>query len=216
MAAAALLVGCAVGPDFKTPAPPEVAAYTPQPLAAETASSDVPGGAAQRFLQELDLPAQWWTVFHSEPLDRLVEQAIKGNPNIRAAQAALRVAQENVYAQQGVYFPAVTGNFSPSRSKTATGALSPASASGSPIFSLFTAQLSVSYVPDVFGLNRRAVESLAAQAELLRYQLEATYLTFSSNVVAAAVQEASLRGQIAATQDIIKIGASWWGCSAAN
>jgi NodT family efflux transporter outer membrane factor (OMF) lipoprotein len=204
-AALTLLPGCAVGPDFKTPAPPDVSGYTPQPLSAETASADVPGGAAQRFLQELDLPAQWWTLFHSEPLDRLVEQALKANPNVRAAQAALRVAQENVYAQQGAYFPAVTGNFSPSRSKTATGSVSPASASGNAIFSLFTAQLSVSYVPDVFGLNRRAVESLAAQAEAQRFQLEATYLTLSSNVVAATVQEASLRGQIAATEDIIKI-----------
>jgi NodT family efflux transporter outer membrane factor (OMF) lipoprotein len=204
-AALTLLSSCAVGPDFKTPAPPDVAGYTPQPLAAETASADVPGGAAQRFLRELDLPAQWWTVFHSKPLDRLVAQALRANPTVRAAQAALRVAQENDFAQQGAYFPAVTGSFSPSRSKTATGAVSPASASGSAIFSLFTAQLSVSYVPDVFGLNRRTVESLAALAEFQRYQLEATYLTLSSNVVAAAVQEASLRGQVAATEYIIKI-----------
>ena len=62
----------------------------------------------------------------------------------------------------------------------------------------------MSYAPDVFGGTRRQIESLAAQAEYQRFQLEAAYLTLTSNVVVAAVQEASLRGQIAATQDIIK------------
>jgi outer membrane protein TolC len=63
----------------------------------------------------------------------------------------------------------------------------------------------VAYAPDVFGGTRRQVGSLMATAELQRYQVEATYLTPTSNVVAAAVQEASLRGQIAATEEIIKI-----------
>ena len=72
------------------------------------------------------------------------------------------------------------------------------------VFGLVTPTLNVSYAPDVFGGTRRQIESLAAQAEYQRFQLEATYLTLTSNVVVAAVQEASLRGQIAATQDIIK------------
>jgi NodT family efflux transporter outer membrane factor (OMF) lipoprotein len=200
-----LLGACAVGPDFAKPPPPPVAGYTREPLAAETsATADISGGAAQRLVQGLDLPGQWWTLFHSEPLNRLIERALAANPDLQAAQAALRVANENVYAQEGAYFPSVTGNFTPSRQKTATGSLSPASASGNPYFSLYTAQLSVSYVPDVFGLNRRTVESLAAQAENQRFQVEATYLTLTSNVVTVAVQEAALRGQIAATQEIIR------------
>src|ERR1700730_3814444 len=201
----AAVAGCAVGPDFKKPSPPQVSGYTPEPLAAETASAEVAGGATQRFVQGMDMPGQWWRLFHSQTLNTLIEQALKSNADLQAAQAALRVAMENVYAQQGFYYPTVAGSFQPSRNKTATGALSPASASGSPIFSLYTAQLAVSYDPDVFGLNRRTVESLAALADVQRYQLEATYLTLTSNLVAAAVQEASLRGQIAATADIIKI-----------
>ncbi len=62
----------------------------------------------------------------------------------------------------------------------------------------------MSFVPDVFGANRRAVESLDAQAENLKYQLEATYVTLTANVVTGALQEASLRGQIVATEDTIK------------
>jgi NodT family efflux transporter outer membrane factor (OMF) lipoprotein len=206
-ASIALLAGCAVGPDFQPPDAPAVTGYTPQPLPPETTKADVAGGEVQHFVQGLDISGQWWTLFRSEPLNALIDEAFKANPDLQSAQAALRVARENVYAQQGAYYPSVQANFTPSRSKTATGSLSPASATGNPYYSLYTAQLSISYVPDVFGLNRRTVESLEAQAESQRFQLEATYLTLTSNVVAAAVQEALLRGQIAATEEVIRIEA---------
>jgi hypothetical protein len=63
----------------------------------------------------------------------------------------------------------------------------------------------ISYTPDVFGLVRREVETDEALAAVQQFQVEATYLTLTSNVVAAAIQEASLRGQIAATKKIIAI-----------
>ena len=72
-------------------------------------------------------------------------------------------------------------------------------------YSLFTPEVSVSYTPDVFGLNRRTVESLKAQQEQARYVVAATNITLSSNVAAAAIQEASLRAQIDATNELIKI-----------
>jgi NodT family efflux transporter outer membrane factor (OMF) lipoprotein len=199
------LPGCAVGPDFERPPAPDVTVYTSAPLVQQTASADVKAGETQRFLQGLDIPGQWWTLFHSAALDTLIEEALKNNPILPAAEAALRQAWENVYAQQGAFFPTVAASFSPSRNKTATGALSPASSSGSPFYSLYTGQVAVSYVPDVFGGTRREAESLEATAEFQRFQLEAAYLTLTSNVVAAAVQEASLRGQIAATEEIIRI-----------
>ncbi|HXZ00737.1 MAG TPA: efflux transporter outer membrane subunit [Stellaceae bacterium] len=201
----ALLCGCAVGPDFVKPSAPGVSGYTPEPLAGETASASVADGAAQRFVAGLDIPGQWWRLFHSEALSALIAEALKVNPNLQAAQSALQVAQENVAAQQGAYYPSVSGNFSASRQKNPTAVLSPTLTSGSPYFNLFTPQLSVSYVPDVFGLNRRTVEGLVAQAEAQRYALAATYLTLTSNVAAAAVQEAGLRGQIKATEDIIAL-----------
>ena len=198
------LSGCAVGPDFETPATPAVTGYTREPLAAQTASADIPGGEAQRLVQGLDIPAQWWTLFHSPELNRLVENAIKANPSIQAAQAALKVALENVYAQQGAFLPSIDGSFSPSRNKSSN-SISPVPANGSNVYSLYTAQLSLSYAPDVWGLNRRQVESLQAQTDAQRFQLEATYVTLTSNVVTAAIQEASLRAQIDATRDIIRI-----------
>ncbi len=198
-----LLAGCAVGPDFQRPTAPKVDRYTPQPLPAQTASVDVKGGEAQHFVQDMDIPGQWWMLFHSKPLNDLIDQALKANPDLQAAQAALRGAWENVYAQQGAFFPSIDANFNPTRQKTA-GVLTSPLANNSYTYSLHTAQVSVAYAPDVFGGTLRQVESLKAQADAQRFQLEATYLTLTSNVVASAVQEAALRGQIEATRKIIE------------
>jgi NodT family efflux transporter outer membrane factor (OMF) lipoprotein len=202
---ALLFAACAVGPDFERPAAPDVEGYTPGPLSAKTTSAEVAGGEEQRFLLGLDIPGQWWALYRSPPLNALIEQAFKNNPSLPAAQAALRQAWENVYAAQGAFFPTAVASYSPSRNKTATGVVFTAASSDSPYFTLHTSQVAVSYAPDVFGGTRRQVESLTATAEFQRFQVEATYLTLTSNVVAAAVQEASLRGQIAATDEIIKI-----------
>src|SRR6478672_937959 len=122
------LTGCAVGPDFERPAAPDVGGYTPTSLSAKTASAGVTGGEAQRFVQDLDIPGRWWTLFHSEALDALIEQALRNNPTLPAAEAALRQAWENVYAAQGAFFPTAVASFSPSRNKTATGAVTPVAA----------------------------------------------------------------------------------------
>ncbi len=201
IAISVLAASCAVGPDFKPPAAPAVTGFTREKLSPDVGTAGTP----QRFVEGMDIPGQWWRLFHSEALDRLIRQAIATNPNLTAAQAALRQAWENVYAQRGSYFPTIGAELNASRNLTPTGALSPASASGNPYYSLITPQLNVSFVPDVFGANRRAVESLTAQAENQRFQLEATYLTLSANIVAGVVQEASLRGQIAATEETIQI-----------
>lgn len=200
-----LIAGCAVGPDFKPPAPPDAIGYMPGPMPAVTVAADTAAGAPQRFVSGLDLSGTWWTLFHSPSLNALIEQALKANPTIDAARAALRQAQEAVYAQQGAYYPQVSAGLSASRALTPTSALSPASATGNPYYSLITPQLNVSFVPDLFGANSRAVESLEAQAENQQFQLEATYLTLTANVVVAAIQEASLRAQIAAVQATIGI-----------
>ena len=170
-----------------------------------TASASGPDGAAQRFVQGKDIPGQWWSLFRSPALDALVKQALAANPTLSAAQASLRAADENELAQQGSYFPSIGFDVSDSKNLTPTRSLAPASASGKPFYSLFTGKVTISYAPDVFGLNRRTVESYAAQAENQRYQLEAAYLTLTSTVVMAAVQDAGLRAEIAAQQDTINI-----------
>jgi NodT family efflux transporter outer membrane factor (OMF) lipoprotein len=197
-------VGCAVGPNFKKPAPPEVNEYTTPPLAETSATNGVTGGESQRFVKDVDIPGDWWQAFHSKPLNELVERSLKNNPSIKAGQAALAVARHNVRAQEGAFFPSLGALFSGSRAATSQ-QLSPVPNATEFYYSLFTPQLNVSYTPDVFGLNRRTVESWKAQEEQQRFALAATHITLSSNVVTAAIQEASLRGQIAATHQLIDI-----------
>ncbi|HXX84140.1 MAG TPA: efflux transporter outer membrane subunit [Casimicrobiaceae bacterium] len=202
-----LAAGCTVGPDFHRPAAAEVADYTAQPLPAHTAAAQVRGGEAQHFLAERDLPGEWWQLFGSPAITALVKRALQANPDVRAAQAALRQAQENAFAQEGAFYPSLQASFLANREKNAVDVVSPTLTSGQALFNLYTPQLVVSYVFDPWGGNRRQSESLQAQAEAQRFQLEATYLTLTSNVVAAAVQEATLRAQIGATQEVIRIEA---------
>ena len=199
-----ITAGCAVGPNFKRPAAPNVPGYTPSLPASTSSSPNVAGGEAQTFAQGRDIPGDWWTLFHSKPLNDLIERSLKNNPDLKSAQAALLVARENVLAQRGAYYPQVSGSFSATRAKTSE-EISPVPSFTSFQYSLFTPEVSVSYTPDVFGLNRRTVESLKAQQEQARFVVAATNITLSSNVAAAAIQEASLRAQIDATNELIKI-----------
>ena len=204
LSASLLFAGCSVGPNFKKPTAPNVAGYLPTQPSTTTNVPNVSGGEAQQFVQNRDIPGDWWTLFHSTPLNDLIERALKVNPSLKAAQAALVVARENMLAQRGAYYPTVSGGFTASRQKTSV-LLSPVPNANVFNFSLYTPQVSVSFVPDVFGLNHRTVESLQAQEQQARFALAATHITLSSNVAAAAIQEASLHGQIDATRQLIAI-----------
>jgi NodT family efflux transporter outer membrane factor (OMF) lipoprotein len=223
LAASTLLTSCAVGPDFKKPEAPKVNGYTPSPLSPTTSSAtNVAGGEAQRFVSGQDIPFEWWKAFQCPELNTLVGKALRRNNSITAAWAALRQAQEFVHAQQGYYYPSVDADYNVTRQQvagniansTAPGyqangtLIAPLQSSSPPYNSPLTwtmhvAQLMVGYTPDVFGLNRRTVESLAAQAAMQRFELDAAYITLSSSVVGAAIQEASTRSQIEATEKII-------------
>jgi NodT family efflux transporter outer membrane factor (OMF) lipoprotein len=202
----ASLAACAVGPNFKRPTPPKAEGYGNAPMQGEITAPG-PNGSTPHFVAGEDIPSQWWTLFRSPALNHLVDQALTGNPDVGAAQAALRQAHELYLAQRTAFFPDVEGNFSGIRAKNALGTIAnPTSLpQANPYYNLYTAQLTISYLPDVFGGVRRAVEMAKAQADSTRFQLEATYLTLSSNVVVTAVQEASLRGQIAATMRLLDL-----------
>ena len=204
--AAALMLdsGCVVGPNFKKPEPPPVTGYTPGTPSETVSIPKISGGEAQAFAQARDIPGDWWTAFHSKPLNDLIERALKANPDLKSAQAALLVAKENTLAQRGYYYPYVSAGFSAANSRTSS-QISPATYSGVLNYTLYTPEITVSYVPDVFGLNKRTVESLKAQEEQARFALVATHITLSSNLAAAAIQEASLRGQIDTTNELSSI-----------
>jgi len=196
------LLACAVGPDFVKPDKPHAAGY----MTGQTAESIDPiekdNETSQHYVFGKDIPAEWWSLYHAEALDTLVREALRANPDLEAAQAALREAHENTASGEGAYYPSVEANFSPSRQKQSNISSSNLN-SGSYVYNTFAAGLNVSFVPDVFGGTRRQVEVLEAQENQQRFQLEATFLTLTSNVVIGAIQEASLRAQITATEDII-------------
>jgi NodT family efflux transporter outer membrane factor (OMF) lipoprotein len=224
VATAALASSCAVGPNFHKPVAPANAAYAPSPLPVASASSPIHGGEVQHYIAGRDIPFEWWELFQSAALNSLIDKAFKANPTIAAAQAALAQAQETVRAQQGYFFPSIGATYQAERHKI-SGNLTNDQAPGvqgngdnlsaplqtpgvapytAPLYYNFqTAELTVGFVPDVFGSNRRQVESLAAQTDAQRFALEATYITLASNVAAAAIQEASLRAQLQATGEII-------------
>ncbi len=218
MTLAMLLAACAVGPNYQRPTVPPASSFSPTPLPSSTASASGTAGVSQTLAVGRDISAEWWTLFQSPALNALIERAFAANPTIDAAVAALKQAQENVYAQRGFFFPTLQASYQAQRTKlsgnTATANTPIYGSNGTPIqpsgaaqpvtYNFHTAELTVGYTPDVFGGNRRQVESLQAQADQARLQLEAAYVTLASNVVAAALQEASTRAQIAAVRAIVE------------
>jgi NodT family efflux transporter outer membrane factor (OMF) lipoprotein len=203
--ATSLIAGCAVGPDFARPAAPDVSGYTAIAPKATASTANVTGGEAQRFAAGSDIPADWWTLFHSPQINALIAEALKNNSDLKAAQAALASARETARAQRGAYFPNVSLGYAASREQDPSGALAAVPSTNAFLYNLYTPQVSVSFVPDVFGLNRRSVESAQAQQQSVRYQMLATDVTLSANVAVAAIQQASLQAQIDATQQLVAI-----------
>jgi NodT family efflux transporter outer membrane factor (OMF) lipoprotein len=196
------LCGCQVGPDYATPTAPAVAGYLAGGPPTRTASVDVPAGQAQSFVRGLDVSGSWWALYGSAELNALMDRALSANPDLQAALAALHAARETEYAQRGAALPTVGVGYSAERQKVSDAISSPLN-SNADLFTLHTLQLSVGYMPDVFGGLRRQSESAQAQTEAQLFQTEAAFLTLTANVVAAVVQQASLKAQIAETQAII-------------
>lgn len=200
---AVALSGCAVGPNFTPPPAPTDSDYTAETLPATTEKTDVAGGEAQHFQLASDLPGQWWTLFGSSELDALITSAVANYPDIAAQQAALRAARENVKAELGVFAPQLQGSGFSTRERSSGAAIGPGFQGF--ITDIFQASVNVSYVIDLFGGERRALEGLQAQAQAQNFQLEASYLTLTSNVVSSAIQLSSVREQIAVTHEIIAL-----------
>jgi len=194
LAGLALLASCAaVGPDYTPPEAPVARAFTREPV----------NTALPQAVQGEVLP-EWWKAYGSPRVDALVESALAHNPSIEAGLATLKAAQENVTAQRGLFYPMVSASYGVSRQNSGNVLSSPLY-SGSSLFNLHTAQLTVGFVPDVLGGNRRQVESLQASALSQAYQLDAFKITLVSNVVAAAIQDQLLSEQIAVVKNAIQI-----------
>lgn len=200
-----LITGCMVGANFHSPPPPPVHTYTQKPLPPKTAASSLAGkaGKSQTFVYGQNIRDDWWRLFHSEELNCLIERGLANSPNMAAAYGNLRQAQEALNVQIGnSLFPAVGASALGQRQKFSGSTIGTGTSS---IFNLFNTSVSVSYALDVFGGLRRQIESLGAQVDYQQFQLIATYLTLTGNIVTTAVTAASYQEQIKATLELIKI-----------
>lgn len=193
LALAVLLGGCAVGPRYVPPAPPATEAYLtvavpPQIVAGEIAP-------------------EWWRAFGSPELDRLVAMALAANSDLQVAEATLRQSREQARAAGALLLPTVDASLISERSKSSQ-YLSPVLNQQQFNFSLQTAQVNVSYPFDLFGGARRQIESAQTAAESQYYKAAAARLTLTTNTVVAAIEEASLREQLAAARASVAANAS--------
>lgn len=206
--AAALLCGCAVGPDFRVPAPPDDAGYVPgpQPVATVAADgADAPGQShAQTLAAGADVPAQWWTLFRSPALDATIRSALAASPTLAQARARLLEAQENLAARTGATrWPAIDAKLDTSRQQVDFQSLGITAIPSPGPFTLYGATVQVSYALDLFGGQRRELEGLQAVVDYQRYELEAARLALAANVATAAIREAGLRAQLADTAAMV-------------
>ncbi|TAN05630.1 MAG: efflux transporter outer membrane subunit [Rhodanobacteraceae bacterium] len=199
-----MLASCAVGPAYHKPAPPDVRGYTAAPLATTIPRArSTPGSVAgaQTLEPGATVKPGWWKGFGSPELDRLVAEALAHNPDLAAAQATLQTAQFELKAARGVFYPQVSLGLGGERTRT-TGAAAGGNF-GPQLYNLYTGQVSVSYYPDVFGLNRLVTRNQQARVDVARDQLLAARLTIEGNVVNAALDLAALEDEVAATRKTV-------------
>lgn len=197
--ATGFLTSCTLGPDFVRPDAPDASEYIldqPSQLAA------APGAEPQRLIDGMDIPGQWWTLLQSEELDSLIRTAFSENPTLDEASAALRSARELASGQRAALFPQIQAGLDGSQNRTAAG-IAPVPTTGQSEYGLVAGRMQVNYLLDIWGGNARRAESAMAVAAAQCFKLHAAYLTLSSNLAVAAIEEAALREKLRAKAVII-------------
>jgi len=169
VSAAAALAGCGtVGSDFKAPASVQ-----------EQTFRHAPQGATD----EAQLPAQWWTVFGDDTLNRLEHQALRDSPTVKAAAQRLFQAEAQLGLARSSQQPNVTVSTGVSNSRTSANtsqglALGHRSIHGNN----YSVAAGFSYELDLFGRVRRAVEAADAQALAASHDRDGVLLLLSSQI----------------------------------
>ncbi len=197
-----LIGGCTLGPDFKSPQGPDIKSYTPETASGQIITSGSTSAKSQSVVFGKELQGQWWTLFNSPALTQLIGRALQKNPDLQSASYALTQAHESTLAMQGSLFPALDLVTRSTNQKISGSQFGNPSFSGS-TYTVSSGSVQVAYTLDVFGAIRRQIESLEAEEAYQRFQLEGVFLTLASNVAISAIQEAGLRAQIKATEEII-------------
>lgn len=202
-ALAAALAACSFEPPLQVPPPPVTQSYVSGPETEKTVSTNGVGnaGVEQDLIYGAKIRADWWRLFSSEQIDGLVDAAVTHNPTIASSIASLDESHEDLLAAAGIFWPQLTASGSAERERISGAQFG---SQNSNEFSLYTGDVSVSYLPDIFGLNAMVYQASKAQEDAARYNLQEAYLTLEGNTVITAIQAASLYDEIQTTQDLIK------------
>lgn len=199
-----LLSACATNQNFKGPPLPATGKYTARPAYAPIKPDG--GEPGQRFLEGGAVPAGWWKAFKVPALNNMVRDALSGNLSVNIARARLVEARQVVVAARGGYYPEVDLGASAARQRGPAFALGllPSAARTLPTFNLYSFGSTVRFSPDVFGQIRHGVEQQMALAESRRDQLAAIRLVISGDVVADALNIASLRQEMIVIKAMVR------------
>ncbi len=193
LATVALIAGCTVGPKH-----PGTTASLAPPVVPQRLTPDA--GPAQVVVPGETVRPDWWTAFGSPKLNALVTQALARSEDIAQAEATLRQARETARATAGAALPQADLNYQAERAKVSNEIQSPLANQFDTLYTLHTAQLTVTYAVDLFGLQRNRTRSARAQGEVAAERLEAARKTLVANLVTAAIQYAALGRQIEASE----------------
>lgn len=203
-----LCSSCMVGPDFMPESPLEITQYTESPVPKEIGStnsveSPVTVSQIQSYSLKTPLEFSWWQVFECEALNQLVDAALTGSPTIEKAIARLNEARHLYQAQAGVtYYPQIDINTSVAKQQVNLQSIGITEFPNPPPFTLYNLGSTLSYTLDLFGSNRRRLETLGAAVDYREYELLDAQVSLATNVVVATIQMSSLQEQLCLTQSL--------------
>jgi len=187
-AAAALIAGCAVGPDYQRP-------EIELPAAWQGAPAEGVKGARDR----------WWALYADPVLDRLIEDSLANNQDLAIAAARVDEARAVLRIADSQFWPAVDATADADRSRSSERSAIPLPP-GTPLERTnYRAQLNVAYEVDLWGRLRRGSE--AARANLLGTQAarETVRITLASEVARAYFGLISLDSQVESTRRSLEL-----------
>ncbi len=193
---AAALLPLALGACTLGPRHPTTDIALAPPVAAATIAPSA--GIAQEIVPGATVSPDWWRRFGSAALDALVVRALAANTDLAGADAALRQARQQAAATFGASLPQIDASDQAERSRTSRIYSNPLQDPNDYLYTLHTAQVTVSYQLDVFGQNRSRTRSARAAADVAADRLAAARTTVVATLVTAVIQRAALDAQIAA------------------
>ena len=178
------LAGCTVGPDYQKPVP-----VVPNRWQA--------GKDVAQDLRPLDPEAlkTWWKTFGDAPLDRLMEQALVGNLDLKMALARIDQARAERRGTRAELFPTVDAAVGAQRADNPFPGLAPGIR-----YNLFELGFDALWEVDLFGRQQRRLEAASAELEATTAQHAQTLVTLTSDLARSYIEYRSLQNQLRITR----------------